>query len=119
MRPRSAWVCSVLLSALAGPGCGGTTACPNDLPAQCPAPVPSYAASVSGILDRRCGSGCHEPGGVAADRPLTDYADVYRQRSAVLNQAYACAMPPAGAPALRSDERAQLFGWLVCGAPDN
>jgi hypothetical protein len=109
-----------MLAALLGSACaGGVAGCPDDLPAQCPSPVPSYASAVRGLLDQACTSGCHQPGGVAADRPLGTHADVYRQRSAVLNQAYGCTMPPAGSAALTTAQRALLLGWLVCGAPDN
>jgi hypothetical protein len=119
MGPRGAWCWLGLgvLAAACGADLGGS--CPNDLPAACPTPAPSYATSVSFILGQACAAGCHEPGGAAADRPLVTYAEVYAQRSAVLNQAYSCTMPPAGSPQLTSAQRAQLFGWLVCHAPDN
>ncbi len=100
-------------------GCAGAGDCANDLPARCPVVAPSYASSVSGIVAQACGQGCHQPGGVAANRRLDTYADLYRQRSAVLNQAYSCTMPPVGSPQLSAEERRELFGWLVCGAPDN
>jgi hypothetical protein len=59
-------------------------------------------------------------GGVAADRLLDTWAQVYPQRTSVLTQVYACWMPPGPAgEALTSAERALLLGWLVCGAPDS
>ena len=111
----------VFFAATLACGCGGTgsTSCPNDLPTQCAAAAPSYAASVQAVLTRACASGCHEPGGVAAGKRLDTYADVYRQRSAILNQAYSCAMPPTGSTPLTAEGRALLLGWLVCGAPNN
>ncbi len=91
--------------------------CPNDLPA-CPAPPPSWSGAVSGIVGARCAT-CHAPGGLAAEKPLTSYTEVFPRRSAVLNQVYACLMPMTPDPPLSTDERQALLGWLVCGAPDN
>jgi hypothetical protein len=101
--------------------CGGPrtdASCPNDLPASCPATVPSYQATVSPIINLRCGS-CHSPGGQEASRPLQTYSEVYSERSAVLNQVYACNMPPTTAARPTTQEREALLGWLVCGAPQN
>ena len=89
--------------------------CPNDLPAACPAPSPHYADAAA-VINLRCAP-CHAPGGQAADRPLTTYAQVYPRRVAVLTQVYGCRMPPANAPALSPAERALLLDWLVCLAP--
>ncbi len=111
---------SLTLVALAVVGCGNPAAqCLNDLPASCPNPIPSYASSVSGIINQTCVIGCHSATGTAPDRPLNTYADVYEQRSPVLTQAYSCQMPPDGSPPLTPTQRTQLFGWLVCGAPNN
>ena len=93
--------------------------CPSDLPAACPAPPPSYRDRVSTIIESKCGP-CHADGGVAvAGHDFTTYGDVYRQRSAVLNQVYGCVMPPRDAGALTAEERATLLGWLVCKAPND
>jgi len=99
--------------------CGSAAQCLHDLPASCPSPVPSYSSSVSEIINQTCVVGCHTAGGTAPDRPLNTYEDVYSEQSAVLNQAYECFMPPAGSPPLTAEQRTQLFGWLVCGAPNN
>ncbi len=106
----------VALTALA---CGSPAQCLHDLPASCPSPVPSYSGSVSEIINQTCVVGCHTADGTAPDRVLNTYEDVYSERSAVLNQAYECFMPPAGSPPLTATQRDQLFGWLVCGAPNN
>ena len=98
-------------------GCGSGINCPNDLPASCPSPVPSYQTTVSSIINVRCTS-CHSPGGQAATWPFQTYQDVYVERSTVLNQVYSCNMP-LGGPALPEQERQDLLGWLVCGAPQN
>ena len=112
-----------MLAALVGVGlgCGGPRtngSCPNDLPASCPATVPSYQATVSGIINLRCVS-CHSPGGQEASRPLQTYSQVYSERSAMLNQLYACNMPPGTAAKPTEQEREALLTWLVCGAPQN
>lgn len=101
-------------------GCSGSDggACPSDLPAACPTPVPSYQADIAPLIAVRCGP-CHAAGGQAVDRPLMSYAAVYGSRSLVLNQVYGCVMPPAGAAGLQASERAALLGWLVCHAPNN
>ncbi len=95
--------------------CGGGS-CPNDLPAACPTPSPSWSADVQPIVASRC-TRCHTQGGAAGTVPLVTYDDVHVRRSAVLNQVYSCRMPQDGL--LGADERAKLLGWLVCGAPDN
>ena len=92
--------------------------CPNDLPAACPSTVPSYAADVAFIFEVHCNS-CHGTGGTAADRPLTDYAAIYRQRGSVLDQIYNCHMPPELERPLTAEQRAKVLAWLVCKAPNN
>jgi hypothetical protein len=95
--------------------------CPHDLPATCPSPAPSWAASDGGVQDivnSRCVP-CHQPGGLAFDRPFTTYAAVYKIRGDVLGQIYSCYMPPPDAGALDDGQRQALLGWLVCGAPAN
>lgn len=108
-----------LCAATTALACGSPAQCLHDLPASCPSPVPSYSSSVSEIISQSCVVGCHTAGGAAPDRPYNNYQEVYSQQSAVLNQAYECFMPPAGSPPLTATQRAQLFGWLVCGAPNN
>jgi hypothetical protein len=121
------------LSALAGCGNGShgggdmlvvppdmavASECPNDLPAACPAPAPSWDGGVQAIIEARCVV-CHKSGGLAFDKPFTTYADVYGYRSAMLDQVYSCYMPPPDAGQLDPSERRELLGWFVCGAPNN
>ena len=121
MRVRSLVVAAVVL---VSSGCSSATptppppSCPQDLPAVCPSPPPSYKNDVVDILDARCNR-CHGTGGNAADKPLTDYESVYRLRSGVLNQVYACHMPPAADAQLSSAQRKTLLEWLICHSPDN
>lgn len=101
-----------------GGGSSGSQ-CPQDLPATCPTPTPSFAGEVDPIIVRRCG-GCHLDGGVAQPtRDFTTYDDIFRQRSPILNQVYSCNMPPPDAGQPTAEERAALLGWLVCKAPNN
>jgi hypothetical protein len=99
-------------------GSGGGASCPQDLPSSCPSPAPSYKDTVSAIFASRC-THCHGPGGVQSNRDFTTYANVHAQRSAILDQVYACSMPPAGETPPTTQERDQLLAWLVCGAPDD
>jgi hypothetical protein len=81
---------------------GGSDAggCPNDLPASCPSPPPSYKNQVAAIIESRCVL-CHNP-------------------QTMLDQVYHCMMPPLdGGTMLPESERVALLGWLVCNAPDN
>jgi hypothetical protein len=130
MHARALIVCGALaLAAFAAFACtssdgsstGGSsgTQCPQDLPAACPTPTPSFAGEVDPIIVRRCG-GCHLDGGVAQPtRDFTTYDDIFRQRSPILNQVYSCNMPPPDAGQPTPEERAALLGWLVCKAPNN
>lgn len=101
-------------------GDAAAPACPHDLPASCPSPAPSWSADggVQGIVNERCVP-CHQPGGLAFDRPFTTYAGVYKIHGDVLSQVYSCYMPPPDAGALDDAQRQALLGWLVCGAPQN
>jgi hypothetical protein len=105
-------------SSSSGSGSGSGESCPQNLPSACPSPAPSYKDTVAAIFASRC-TRCHGPGGVESSRDFTTYANVYAQRSAILDQVYACSMPPAGETPPTTDERNQLLAWLVCSAPDN
>ena len=100
-------------------GAGGSSSiCPDDLPDSCPSPAPGLAKDIAPVIAARCAS-CHVAGGVAADKPLTNHAQVFSRKGAVLNQVYACKMPPEGATPLSTAERLTIESWLVCGAPDD
>jgi hypothetical protein len=101
-----------------GSGSGSGGGCPDDLPASCPADAPGYAATIAPILTDLCTS-CHGPGGTASNELLGTYAQVYATRGSVLDQVYACRMPPAGSVSLTLAQRQELLAWLVCGAPDD
>lgn len=74
---------------------------------------------MSAVIAGHCAV-CHSPTGQEPTRPLTDYAEIFAERSAVLNQVYSCTMPLSGSGQdLSLTERVDLLGWLVCGAPNN
>ena len=98
--------------------CGGSKDCPNDLPSSCPSPAPSYSSTIAPLISAYC-LVCHSPGGQEAVIPFTSYQNIYVERSPMLDQIYACNMPPSGTLQLTAQERSQLLGWLVCGAPNN
>ena len=93
--------------------------CPNDLPSACPTPPPSFAKDVEPIFERRCWS-CHTGNGIAAEaHDFSTYANIFAERSTILNRVYGCEMPPADAVQPTPQERTTLLGWLVCKAPNN
>jgi hypothetical protein len=100
-----------------GGGAGGSGGCPSDLPPSCPSGAAKYDSTIAPLLKAKCDL-CHVPGGLSTPY-LQTYDEVYTARSAVLDQVYACKMPPLGYPPLSTTERVELLGWLVCGAPDD
>jgi len=93
--------------------------CPADLPQSCPSNVPSYKTDIAPIIATKC-NGCHSDGGIGTGNfDYSTYANVYAARSAMLDQIYACAMPPGDAATLTDAERVFLLDWFVCHAPNN
>ncbi len=93
--------------------------CPNDLPQACASNVPSYKTDITPVIGNKCNQ-CHTDGGPGSAKfDFSTYNNVYAGRSSMLNQVYACRMPPSDASALTSDERASLLNWFVCHAPNN
>ena len=85
--------------------------CPSSAP-------PTYAADVAPNLARYCTT-CHFAGSTRAREDFTTYAKVYAARGSILDQVYACAMPPAPSTTLPDAYRAKMLTWLVCGARDD
>jgi uncharacterized membrane protein len=109
----------LLLWACILPACSTPTAnCPTDLPAACPADIPSFKTTVAPIVASHC-TLCHSVDGSQSGHSFATYDLVYASRSAVLDQIYACNMPPAGAAQLALAERVTVLTWLVCGSPNN
>jgi hypothetical protein len=109
-----------------GPGDGpnatddaGASSCAASLP-QCTV-APSFSSTIEPLVQRTC-AGCHGPGGVAADRDLTTYANIAKLEVTELVQLYSCQMPPADAgpdAMLSLPEREAMMQWFICGYPDN
>ena len=130
-RIRSALL-AVAMSLATGCSCGPPSnpdagGCPNDLPtpAACDGGVPSYQGQVKNLFGALCVV-CHSQGtAVGAAWPMYDYNWVSSNQSSVLDDIYACRMPPPdagpGQPALVVSEtqRQLMLAWLVCGAPSN
>ncbi len=76
--------------------------CPNDLPT-CANDAPSYKNA----------------GSAASAKNFSDYDHVFAQRSAILNNVYACKMPKKPAAPLDPEDRRKLLLWLKCNAPNN
>jgi len=104
-------------SQMASPDASGPQ-CPSDLPASCPATVPSYQNDIAPLVQRKCLT-CHSVSGIESNRPLDSYANLFSERGAVLHQIYGCLMPPAVEPQLDPSERQQILTWLVCESPNN
>lgn len=95
------------------------TACPQPLPADCPAQPPSYQDAIVPLIQERC-LVCHGPGGkVYPAVNLSSYDHAFAQRTEILSQVYNCRMPPSDGEPLTVDELNTLLSWLVCGAPNN
>jgi hypothetical protein len=105
----------------AGGSGGGDPSCPADLPKSCPPDAAGYKATIAPMFDQLCVA-CHKPGGQSVHY-LRNYAEVAALAGPVLDQVYACKMPPAASysmyPPLTLTQREELLGWLVCGAPDD
>lgn len=97
-------------------GSGGD--CPDDNPpSTCPAGAAGYQATIAPLLAEHCVQ-CHQAGGVATPF-LQTYAQVAGAIGVVVDEVHSCRMPPEGYPALTEEERAELFGWVACMAPDD
>jgi hypothetical protein len=102
-----------------GDGGAGASSCPDERPASCPNPAPSWATDVAPIFSGYCAY-CHGPNGIAATvDQFTTYDVIYGDRQAILDQVNLCRMPTDAGIPLPEDLRATLLTWLVCGAPNN
>jgi mono/diheme cytochrome c family protein len=86
------------------------TGCPD-------AGAPSYASEVLPIFQQAC-IPCHSPSGTAG-YDESSYADIFGQRSPILDQVNGCEMPPVNGPVMTSAQRVAMTAWLECGAPNN
>lgn len=104
----------------ANTGEASTASCPNDSPAACPSPAPSWAMQVQPYVEQLCALGgqCHGAGGQSV-LDFTTYAGVKKNFVTMESDLLSCKMPPPGALAPTLEERTTLLGWFLCGAPDN
>lgn len=91
-------------------GYGGN--CPT-VNASCPSSPPSYAATIAPIVNMNC-IPCHSPTGDASDKPLGQYAGLYKYRTTSLSTVLTCKMP-----LVPLSDKKLFVEWLACGAPDN
>lgn len=85
----------------------------------------TWSREIAPIVQRAC-QDCHRPG-AAAPFALLTYADVSKRAATIAEVVHARRMPPwfaspkhgtfANAPALTDEEREQLVGWALAGAP--
>jgi hypothetical protein len=98
-------------------GAAGATARPAPPPVSCDGAIPTYAADVRPILERRCFA-CHARDGPAAEEHDFSRVDTLRaQRRRLTDAVGARAMPPAGRPPLPDAEAETLLRWAACGGP--
>lgn len=113
MRLRATAAALLLTSAC---GAAAATAPPAPPPVRCDAAVPTYAADVRPILERRCFA-CHAGDGPAAEEHDFSRVETLRsQRRQLTDAVTARAMPPAGRPELTDAEGQTLLAWAACGA---
>jgi hypothetical protein len=92
-------------------GAGGNDAGGGPLPE--PRNIP---CALSTVLSERCVV-CHDsPPQAGAPYPLVTYGDLRAHADAVYAQVYYDAMP-LGGPALSSEQKSGLLGWLAAGLP--
>jgi uncharacterized membrane protein len=106
------WACAI--EACSTPA----ASCPADLPAACPPNIPSFHNTIAPIVASHC-TPCHSTDGSQSSHSFATYELIDASRGAVLDQIYACNMPPAGATKLALTERVAVLTWLVCGSPNN
>jgi hypothetical protein len=104
----------------------GPGPCPQfQFPSTCPVPAPSWETEVRPLVEKYCGQ-CHQTGSsAAAQLNLSNYSDVYANRTKCWYQIYQCWMPnqdgsppPMAYPT--AAERQTMITWMdVCNAPDN
>jgi len=101
-------------------GAGGSAAaCPPPASSKCAQPAPSFATTITPILDRSCNT-CHADGNPDGVWPLHAYADVAAWSDLIIPDLVNCTMPPAGsATPFPESDRQLFFAWLACGSPDN
>jgi len=104
----------------AASGAGGAPAtCPPPASTECGPSAPSFATTISPILDRSCNS-CHTADNPDGVWPLDAWADVAAWSNLIIADLLHCTMPPpdSNTPFPEAD-RQLIFAWLACGSPNN
>jgi hypothetical protein len=89
------------------------------LPAECTGAAPSYSADVAPIIAARCAT-CHNLDDPSGAWPLDNYDDLTDWSSSIMEELRNCSMPPPDSgKSLPESERALIYAWFICGAPEN
>lgn len=102
-------------------GAGGTATagCSAPASATCVQPAPSFAATITPILDRSCNT-CHSDDNPDGIWPLRAWADVSAWQQLIISDLVNCTMPPPDSnTSFPESDRQLLFAWLACSSPDN
>jgi len=98
---------------------GAAAACPPPASTACKSPAPSFAATITPILDRSCNT-CHAEDNPDGVWPLHAYADVAAWSDLIIPDLVNCTMPPPdSATPFPESDRQLFFAWLACGSPNN
>lgn len=77
----------------------------------------TYASGIKAIIDANCAlPACH--GGNASLPDFTNYANAFSRRSLIQSRVVGRSMPPAGSPALSSENIEKINCWVQNGAPE-
>jgi hypothetical protein len=78
----------------------------------------AFAANVSPIIQSTCAiTGCHEAGSINGPGPLTNYTEVFNNRTAIQSAVSAGRMPKTGS--LPTSQKNSILCWIEGGAPNN
>jgi hypothetical protein len=92
------------------------TTCAAAPPTACTDPSLRWAG-VEPIFEQSCAP-CHS-GAPGAPWPLANWVDVAAWADSISQDLTDCTMPPLdGGVPMTSGERAEILGWLACGAPE-
>lgn len=93
--------------------------CTKDTTSNCGTTTYKYTTDISVVLNNKCNtSGCHNSS-AAGGLNLTNYNSVKDKSSNIRTKVNNNSMPPAGSPALTTDERNKLFSWIDACSPNN
>ncbi len=77
-----------------------------------------FSTTILPLINAKCAtSGCHAAGSSSGPGALTNYSQIFTNRTQVINAVNANRMPPGGP--LSTTEKLQLACWIDAGAPNN